>query len=127
MVSAHPTLQIQPPLLDALADTFLEERALLDQLGAVLYRQRAAVGTDDVQAVSDAVFATHRLLLSLGETQERRRAIYQLLGCGGEQGIEQLEALLGDAISPRLRVERDALQRVARGLSIEVDVNRQLI
>lgn len=127
MVPAHPTPSIQPALLDALADTFVEERAVLDQLGAVLYRQRAAVGTDDMPAVNDAVFAMHRLLLSLGETREQRRAIHQLLGCGAGRGIDQLEVMLGDTMTQRLRTERDTLQRTARGLSIEIDLNRQLI
>ena len=124
---ATPAYLIPPGVLDALADTFATEQALLGQLSAVMCRQRAAVGVDDVQAVGDTVFATHRLLLLLGETRKHRRTIHRLLGYDEELGVDQLDDLLGDTMTPRLRAERDALQQAARELSIEIDLNRQLL
>src|SRR5215207_5907568 len=62
-----------PATLLALVDALGSERRLVDELTATMRRQRAAVAVDDLQAVDDSVFATHRLLATLGQARQRRK------------------------------------------------------
>lgn len=116
-----------PAAIDALTDALTAERKLIGELTDVMLRQRSAVGADDLQAVDDSVFATHRLLLTLGEARKRRRGINTLLGWKEDAGVKQLDDLLGDAMSNRLREERDELQTAARQLSREIEINRRVL
>lgn len=116
-----------PAVIDALTDALSAERKLIAELTDVMLRQRSAVGADDLQGVDDSVFATHRLLLTLGEARKRRRGINTLLGWKEDAGVKQLDDLLGDAMSPRLRTERDELQTAARHLSREIEINRRVL
>jgi hypothetical protein len=59
--------------VDSLTDALTTERRLLDELIVVMRRQRTAVGQDDLQAVDDSVFSTHRVLVTLSEARRRRR------------------------------------------------------
>ena len=68
--------------VDSLTDALLTERRLLDELIAVMRRQRTAVGQDDLQAVDDSVFSTHRVLVTLSEARRRRRNLNALIGSG---------------------------------------------
>lgn len=113
--------------IDALTEALVAERKLIGELTDVMLRQRSAVSADDLQGVDDSVFATHRLLLTLGEARRRRRGINTLLGWREDAGVKQLEDLLGDAMSPRLRTERDQLQAAARHLSREIEINRRVL
>lgn len=116
-----------PAVIDALTDALSAERKLIGELTDVMLRQRSAVGADDLQGVDDSVFATHRLLLTLGEARKRRRGINTLMGWSEDAGVKQLDELLGDAMSPRLRSERDDLQTAARHLSREIEINRRVL
>lgn len=122
-----PSAPVPPAALDALADALVMERKLVDELTAVMLRQRNAVATDDVQAVDDSVFATHRLLLTLGEARKRRRSINRILGCQEETGVKQLEDALGPWMTPQLRAVREELQGAARTLSREIETNRRIL
>lgn len=113
--------------LDGLADALAAECALIDELTTVMQRQRIAVAADDLGGVDDSVFATHRLLLTLGEARKRRRSLNRLAGCEEETGVKQLEHALGARMTPRLREVRDALQTSARRLSSEIEVNRRVL
>ncbi|HEX7241884.1 MAG TPA: hypothetical protein VF263_16500, partial [Longimicrobiaceae bacterium] len=77
--------------LDALVDALASERRLLDELVAIMRRQRSAVGVDDLEGVDDSVFATHRVLLTLNEARRRRRSLYTLLGDPEELRFPELE------------------------------------
>ena len=118
---------LSPAAIDALTDALSAERKLISELTDVMLRQRNAVGADDLQGVDDSVFATHRLLLTLGEARKRRRGINTLLGWSEDAGVKQLDELLGAAMSPRLRSERDDLQTAARHLSREIEINRRVL
>lgn len=118
---------VPPAALDALTDVLITERKLVDELAAVMLRQRNAVATDDVQAVDDSVFATHRLLLTLGEARKRRRSINRILGCNEETGVKQLEEALGPWMTPPLRAAREELQGAAGILSREIETNRRIL
>lgn len=124
--AARPAMP-SPVAIDALISALTAERKLIGELTDVMLRQRSAVGADDLQAVDDSVFATHRLLLTLGEARKRRRGINTLLGWKEDAGVKQLEELLGDAMPTQLREERDELQTAARQLSREIEINRRVL
>jgi hypothetical protein len=123
--SPSPSLPI-----DSLADALLLERRLLDELSNVVRRQRAAVATDDLDAVSDCVFATHRMLVTLREARSHRRSIGALFGLPGGAdsggGTDSLERALGARMTPAIRAARDELHAAARALAREVAASRSL-
>jgi FlgN protein len=113
--------------LDALLDALRSERKLLDELVATMRRQRTAVGADDLQSVDDSVFATHRILATLGQARVRRRQINRILVGGEELQARDLDLVLGAQMTDALRTARDELQASAAVLSREVDVNRRVL
>jgi hypothetical protein len=125
--AAPPAQRAPGATLDALADALRSERRLLDELVAIMRRQRASVAADDLQSVDDSVFATHRVLLTLGEARRRRRSLNLLLGGSEEMEVRELESLLGPAVSAPLREALDALRAAALVLSREVEVNRRVL
>lgn len=118
---------VPPAALDALAEALLSERKLIDDLTEIVLRQRAAVAVDDLQAVDDSVFATHRLLLTLGEARKGRRSINAMAGCREETGVKHLEEALGPWMTPQLRSAREELQVAAARLSREIGINRRIL
>jgi hypothetical protein len=113
--------------VDSLTDALATERRLLDELIAVMRRQRAAVGKDDLQAVDDSVFSTHRVLVTLSEARRRRRNLNALIGQQEDLGIHALDDALGTRMTDALRQARDGLYRAARELSREVAMNRRIL
>jgi hypothetical protein len=131
-MSDHPAdarLASRPSLspIDALTDALISERRLLEELIAVMRRQRSAVGDDDLQCVDDSVFATHRVLVTLNEARRRRRALNALIGQPEDIGLEALEQALGPRVTPGLREARRELHTAARALSHEVSLNRRIL
>ncbi|MEP6494633.1 MAG: flagellar export chaperone FlgN [bacterium] len=113
--------------VDSLTDALATERRLLDELIAVMRRQRSAVGEDDLQAVDDSVFATHRVLVTLSEARRRRRNLNALIGHREDLGIHALDEALGSRMTDALRSARDELHTAARALSREVSLNRRIL
>lgn len=113
--------------VDSLTDALITERRLLEELIAVMRRQRTAVGDDDLQSVDDSVFATHRVLVTLNEARRRRRTLNTLIGQREDIGIHALEEALGARMTPALREARDQLHDAARALSHEVSLNRRIL
>jgi hypothetical protein len=118
---------VPPAALEALSDALLSERKLIDDLTEVVHRQRAAIAVDDLQAIDDSVFATHRILLTLGEARKGRRSINTMVGCREETGVKHLEDALGPWMTPSLRSAREALQIAAATLSREIGINRRIL
>ena len=116
-----------PALLDALLDALRSERKLVDDLAATMRRQRTAVAGDDLETVDDTVFATHRILATLGQARLRRRQLNRRLAGRDELPMQELEAAVGPQMGDPLRGARDGLQASARALAHEVDVNRRLL
>ncbi|MGZ8379406.1 MAG: flagellar export chaperone FlgN [Gemmatirosa sp.] len=116
-----------PGTLDALLDSLKSERKLLEDLAATMRRQRAAVGSDDLQTVDDTVFATHRILATLGQARLRRRQLSRLLAGVDEFPMRELEEVVGPQMTDALRGARDELQASAQALAREVDVNRRVL
>lgn len=121
------TAPVSPAALDALTGALVSERKLIDELTEVVLRQRAAVAIDDLQSVDDSVFATHRLLLTLGEARKGRRSLNAMVGCNEETGVKHLEDALGQWMTPSLRTAREELQVAAGHLSREIGINRRIL
>ncbi len=112
--------------LDALVDNMRSETRLLEELTALMRRQRAAVASDDLQGVDDSVYGTQRVLLTLGEAR-RRRSLNRLIGDSEDLGLKSLDRVLGAAMNDAVRAARDGLQAAALTLSQEVDINRRVL
>ena len=115
------------PTVDVLSDAMASETKLIEELVAIMLRQREAVAVDDLQSVDDSVFATHRVLVTLNEARRRRFALNRMLGEREDISIDALDEVLGERMTERLRELRDALKEAARGLSREVSVNRHVL
>ncbi|HET7322046.1 MAG TPA: flagellar export chaperone FlgN [Longimicrobiaceae bacterium] len=116
-----------PAAVEALTNAVTSEVRLLEDLIGIMRRQRKAVSVDDLQGVDDSVFATHRVLVTLAEARRRRRSINELLGASDDMPLRDVDALLGDQMTPELRFARDGLQAAALTLSQEVEMNRQVL
>lgn len=110
-----------------LVDALRTEVRLLGDLAAIMRRQRDAVARDDLDAVDDSVFATHRLLLTLTEARRRRRSINHMLGEGDDLSIGALDEFFAGAIPREVRASADQLAEAARTLQREVEVNRRIL
>lgn len=112
---------------DRMIDALGSERRLIDELIALMRRQRAAVGSDDLQGVEETVYAVQRVLCTLGEARKRRRALNVRFGRGEDLNLRELEEALGPSFTPRVREVREELQSAAQTLSGEVAINRRVL
>jgi hypothetical protein len=115
------------PSLEMLADAMSSETKLIDELIAIMRRQRMAVAADDLEAVDASVFATHRVLITLNEARRRRRTLNHMLGEREDISIDALEDMLGSRMTLQLSGLRDSLRQAAHSLSHEVSVNRRVL
>ena len=127
VAAGRVTSTVRPPMLETLLDALRSERALIEELLTIVYKQREAVAADDLAGVDDSVFGVQRVLLTLGEARKRRKAINVHLGYDEDIPLRQLVELLGPLASESLRRAQDDLQQAARSLSREVAVNRQVL
>lgn len=112
---------------DRMIDALGTERRLIDELIGLMRRQRAAVGSDDLQGVEESVYAVQRVLCTLGEARKRRRALNVRFGRAENLDLAQLEDALGPSFTPRVREAREELQSAAQMLSGEVAINRRVL
>lgn len=124
---AHPVSQPLAAARDRMIDALGSERRLIDELIGLMRRQRAAVGSDDLQAVEESVYAVQRVLHTLGEARKRRRALNVRFGRSEDLGLRDLEDALGSLFDGRMRDAREELQKAAQTLSGEVAVNRRVL
>ncbi len=122
-----PTIPRRETAVEVLSDVLGTERRLLEELMLVMQKQRAAVAADDLQALDDSVFATYRVLATLGEARRRRKSVNRLLGGEEDMNVNDLEEILGDRATPTVIDARNALQDAAVSLSREVDINKQVL
>ena len=113
--------------VEVLSDVLGTERKLLEELVNVMQKQRAAVASDDLQSLDDSVFATYRVLATLGEARRRRKSVNRLLGAAEDMNVNDIEEVLGDRATVDVVAARDALQGAAVALSKEVDINKQVL
>ncbi len=116
-----------PAMLAALADAIASESRLLDDLVGIMQRQRSAVSTDDLESVDDSVYATHRVLVTLGEARRRRRSLNRLISDNDELALRELEAMLGGGLPEPLQKARESLRSAAETLAKEVEINRRVL
>lgn len=111
----------------ALADALRVEERLLGELTEIVRSQREAVARDDVDALDDSVYATHRILRTLGEARRQRRALNHLLGESDDLSLQALSDAF-DGHPPEL-VSRSiaSLSTVANTLHREVEVNSRVL
>jgi len=122
----HPSPR-RETAIDVLSDVLGTEQRLLEELMLVMRKQRAAVAADDLEALDDSVFATYRVLATLGEARRRRKSVNRLLGGAEDMNVNDLEEILGNRATPAVIVARNALQDAAALLSREVDINKQVL
>ncbi len=122
-----PAVPRRETAIEVLSDVLGTERRLLEELMNVMQQQRAAVAADDLQALDDSVFATYRVLATLGEARRRRKTVNRLLGGEEDMNVNDLEEILGDRATPTVIDARNALQDAAVSLSHEVDINKQVL
>lgn len=126
-VSAVPHGSATPAAIDALTNAVTAEVRLLEDLIGVLRKQRESVSSDDIEGVDDSVFATHRILVTLGEARRQRRSLGRLISGNDDIGLRALDDVLGDAMTDELRDARDGLRAAALILSREVEMNRKIL
>jgi hypothetical protein len=125
LVTPMPTLDPRSPIAEsALCDALASETRLLDNLIVIMRSQRDAAARDDLAAVGDSVFATQRVLHTLGEARRRRHSIYRMLGAPEHVGAPAIAAVLGSALTAEPSRALDTLMTAARALAREVEVNR---
>ena len=122
-----PDIPRRETAVEVLADVLGTERRLLEELMHVMQKQRTAVASDDLQSLDDSVFATYRVLATLGEARRRRKSVNRLLGSAEDMNVNDLEEILGDRATPAVIAARNALQDAAVALSREVDINKQVL
>jgi hypothetical protein len=121
-LSAHTA-----PTVTALVGALRAEEQILRGLGDVLRAQRAAIADDDLEQLDDAVFATHRLLVTLAEARKRRRTVNELMGEGDDLSLEAVHAAFGGAPPQDVAAALAALADAGARLQREVDVNQTVL
>ena len=111
----------------ALVQALRDEAKLLDSLATIMRAQRAAVGSDDIDAVDQSVFATHRVLVNLNEARRRRRQLNNLLGESDDLSVPALEEFFGGEPPADVRAAADHLADAGRSLQREVEINRRVL
>ncbi len=122
MIGAHVA-----PTVESLAGALREEERLLRELIAVLRKQRSAIAADDLEALDDAVFGTHRVLLTLGEARRRRQTLNRLLGEGDDLSVGALVEAFGGEPPAAISAAIDGLVDAGTTLHREVDLNQRVL
>ena len=125
-----PPLSAMPSVTESverLADAFRSEKRLIDELIAITRRQRAALASEDLQAVGDSAHAIQRVLFTLSEARRRRRAINRIISGTDDLALGDLEDTLGNSMTEAIRHARDELDGAAMLLSDEVRINRSVL
>jgi hypothetical protein len=113
--------------VSALTDALTKERRLLDELVRVLVAQRKGISSDDLEALDESVFAAHRVIRTLGEARQRRRALLQLVGLDTDLPLRDLETVLGANATADLCTARNELLDAASRVAGALSVNRHVV
>jgi hypothetical protein len=115
------------PALEHLAQALERETELAVELRDTLRRQRAAVATCAVEAVTASVGDLQRVLLALEDAHRPRAAIVAEVTGDPSMALENLESRTGDALPPRLVTARARLREAAAEAAHEAAVNRVVL
>ncbi|HEY0777725.1 MAG TPA: hypothetical protein VGD56_07140 [Gemmatirosa sp.] len=129
---AATAIAAAPAVVTALIEALRTEHRFVDDLAATMRRQRAAVGSDDLETVDDTVFATHRLLATLGQARLRRRQLARLVAGSDDVPIRHIRTRAAAAAATEPGADAlchacDALLAGAAVLAREVDMNRRVL
>lgn len=119
-----PSAPATSPAAAALADLYRSEARLLTELTRVLERQQEALVADDLDALDDTVFATHRILGTLGEARRQRRAVHVMLSGVEELDSAEIDRLLDGNVPDGLSEARALLRAAASALREQVRASR---
>ncbi len=122
MIGAHVA-----PTVEAMTGALRQEEHLLRELAAVLRGQRTAIADDDLERLDDAVFGTHRVLLTLGEARRRRQTLNQMLGEADDLSMQALRDAFGGTPPTSVQAAIDALIEAGEQLHREVDLNQRVL
>jgi hypothetical protein len=107
---AAPALAPRRWLTEHLMDAYRSEQRLLEDLARLLLQQRAALASEDHEALDDATFGIQRVMQSLTEAGRRPRLITsQFRGAGDDSPVDLVEAL-GLPATSELLAARDELR-----------------
>lgn len=124
---AGPPLAQRRWLTEHLMDAYRSEQRLLEELARLLVQQRAAIASEDSDALDDATFGIQRVMQTLSEAGRRPRLITsQLAGAGDTSPVDLIESL-GLPATSELLAARDELRATARLLEDELRGNRSLL
>ena len=111
----------------ALIESLNDEARMLDTMANIMRAQRDAVARDDIDAVDQSVFATHRLLVNLGEARRRRRQINVLLGETEDLSVASISDFFGGTMPAGVDEAATRLADAGRALQREVEINRRVL
>ena len=111
----------------ALIESLLDEARMLGTMANIMRAQRDAVARDDIDAVDQSVFATHRLLVNLGEARRRRRQINVLLGETEDLSVASISDFFGGNVPSAVDEAAARLADAGRALQREVEINRRVL
>jgi hypothetical protein len=130
MIGAHASTHVGAhvaPTVDAITSALRQEEHLLRELAAVLRGQRSAIAEDDLERLDDAVFGTHRVLLTLGEARRRRQTLNTMLGEAEDLSMQALRDAFGGTPPTAVQAAMDALVEAGEQLHREVDLNQRVL
>jgi hypothetical protein len=110
-----------------LTDVIRLEVRLLQDLLAIIQRQRKAVLADDLQVVEETIYDTHRVLHTLGEAKRRRKPINQRLGLDGDVSVREFDSTLRAQMPAELHRVTKELEQLASTLAAEIETNREVL
>ena len=111
----------------ALIESLNDEARMLDTMANIVRAQRDAVARDDIDAVDQSVFATHRLLVNLGEARRLRRQINVLLGETEDVSVASISDFFGGTVPPLVDGAAMRLSNAGRALQREIEINRRVL
>ena len=115
------------PTVAALATALRDEGRLLADLADVLQRQRESIALDDLEGLDDAVFSTHRVLVTLGEARRRRQALNRMMGEADDLSMESVAETFGGTPPGDVQTAIESLQAIGARLHREIDLNHRVL
>jgi hypothetical protein len=113
--------------LDELTSALAYELRLIDDLRQALMRQRAAIASDDPDALESSVHAIGRTPLTFEEAGRRRGALVALIAGNSAIALTDLEAHLGFSVPDDFVATREAVRRAAEATSRELAINQTIL
>jgi hypothetical protein len=111
----------------ALTQALRDEERLLADLARLMRSQRDAITSDDIDALDDSVFSTHRVLLTLGEARRHRIALNHALGEGDDLSLQSIDDMFGGSPPTELRAAVGELVATGQHLQRELEINQRVL